>query len=61
MAGGGIRLNFQCRDYYMKKRAKRKSYNHTLRYLARQLIKAIYKILTEDRDYIVRIAVKKVA
>jgi len=61
MAGGSIRFSFQCRDYYLKKRAEGKSHNHTLRCLARQLIRVIYKMLTEDRDYIVRKELKKVA
>jgi len=61
MAGCSIRLSFQCRDYYLKKRAEGKSHNHTLRCLARQLIKVIYKMLIEDRDYIVREELKKVA
>ena len=61
MAGGSIRLSLQCRAYYLKKRAEGKSHNHTLRCLARQLIKVIYKILTEDRDYMVRKELKKVA
>jgi len=61
MAGCSIRFNFQCSTYYLKKRAEGKSHNHTLRCLARQLIKVIYKMLTEDRDYIVRKALKKVA
>jgi transposase len=61
MAGGSIRFSFQCRDYYLKKRAEGKSHNHTLRCLARQLIRVIYKMLTEDRDYMVRKELKKVA
>ena len=61
MAGCSIRLSFQCRAYYLKKRAEGKSHNHTLRCLARQLIKVIYKMLTEDRDYIVRKELNKVA
>jgi len=61
VAGGSIRFSFQCRDYYLKKRAEGKSHNHTLRCLARQLIKVIYKMLTEDRDYMVRKELKKVA
>ncbi|MEA3453972.1 MAG: IS110 family transposase [Candidatus Caldatribacteriota bacterium] len=61
MAGCSIRLNFQCSTYYLKKRAEGKSHNHTLRCLSRQLIKVIYKMLTEDRDYIVRKELKKVA
>jgi len=61
MAGGSIRFSLQCRDYYLKKRAEGKSHNHTLRCLARQLIRVIYKMLTEGRDYIVRKELKKVA
>jgi len=61
MAGGSIRLSLQCRAYYQKKRAEGKSHNHTLRCLARQLIKVIYKMLTEDRDYMVRKELRKVA
>jgi len=61
MAGGSIRFSFQCKNYYLKKRAEGKSHNHTLRCLARQLIKVIYKMLTEERDYIVRKELKKVA
>jgi len=61
MAGGSIRLSLQCKTYYLKKRAEGKSHNHTLRCLARQLIKVIYKMLTEDREYMVRKELKKVA
>ena len=61
MAGCSIRFIPQCKFYYLKKRAEGKSHNHTLRCLARQLIKVIYKMLTEDRDYIVRKVLKKVA
>jgi len=61
MAGGSIRLSLQCKAYYLKKRAEGKSHNHTLRCLARQMIKVIYKMLTEDRDYIIRKELKKVA
>jgi len=61
MAGGSIRFSFQCKYYYLKKRAEGKSHNHALRCMARQLIKVIYKMLTEDRDYIVRKELKKVA
>ncbi|GAI90019.1 unnamed protein product, partial [marine sediment metagenome] len=38
-----------------------KSHNHTLRCLARQLIRVIYKMLTEDRDYIIRKELRKIA
>jgi len=61
MAGCSIRFIPQCKFYYLKKRTEGKSHNHTLRCLARQLIKVIYKMLTEDRDYIVRKVLKKVA
>ena len=61
MAGCSIRFIPQCKFYYLKKRAEGKSHNHTLRCLARQLIKVIYKMLTEDREYIVRKELKKVA
>ncbi len=60
-AGCSIRFIPQCKFYYLKKRAEGKSHNHNLRCLARQLIKVIYKMLTEDRDYIVRKVLKKVA
>jgi transposase len=51
MAGCSIRVNPQCRDYYLKKRKEGKAHNHALRCLARQMIKVIYRMLTEDRDY----------
>lgn len=51
MAGCSIRLNPQCRDYYLKKRKEGKGHNHALRCLSRQMIKVIYRMLTEDRDY----------
>jgi len=61
MAGGSIRFITQCKTYYLKKRTEGKSHNHTLRCLARQLIKVIYKMLTEDRDYIIRKELKEAA
>ena len=61
MAGCSIRSIHQCKAYYLKKRTEGKSHNHTLRCLARQLIKVIYKMLTEDRDYMVRKELKKAA
>ena len=61
MAGCSIRSIRQCKAYYLKKRTEGESHNHTLRCLARQLIKVIYKMLTEDREYIVRKELKKVA
>ena len=38
-----------------------KNHNHALRCLARQLIKVIYRMLTEDREYIVRKELSKAA
>ena len=61
MAGGSIRFSFQCKDYYLKKWREGKTHNHAVRCMARQLIKAIHKMLTEDRDYMVRKELKKVA
>lgn len=61
MAGCSIRFSPQCKTYYLKKRTEGKAHNHALRCLARQLIKVIYKMLTEDRDYMVRKELKKVA
>ncbi len=61
MAGCSIRFVPQCKVYYLKKRTEGKSHNHTLRCLARQLIKVIYRMLTEGRDYIIRKELKKIA
>jgi len=61
MAGGSIRVNPQCRDYYLKKRTEGKKHNHALRCLARQMIKVIYRMLTEDRDYQIKKEALKVA
>ncbi len=61
MAGGSIPLSPQCKAYYLKKRIEGKSHNHALRCLARQMIKVIHRMLIEDRDYIVRKELKKVA
>ena len=61
MAGCSIRFSPQCKAYYLKKRAEGKTHNHTLRCLARQLIKVIYRMLTEDREYIVRKELRKAA
>jgi len=61
MAGCSIRSIHQCKAYYLKKRTEGKNHNHALRCMARQLIKVIYKMLTEDREYIVRKELKKVA
>jgi hypothetical protein len=51
----------ESKTYYEKKRAEGKDHNHALRCLARQLIKVIFKMLKEDRDYIVREEMKKAA
>ena len=61
MAGCSIRSIYQCKAYYLKKRTEGKNHNHALRCLARQLIKVIYRMLTEDREYIVRKELRKVA
>ena len=61
MAGCSIRFSPQCKTYYLKKQEEGKSHNHILRCLARQLIKVIHKMLTEDRDYIIRKELKKAA
>jgi transposase len=61
MAGGSIRFSPQCKDYYLKKRLEGKNHNHALRCLARQMIKVIHRMLTEDRDYIIKKEAKKVA
>ena len=61
MAGCSIRFSPQCKTYYLKKRTEGKTHNHALRCLARQLIKVIYRMLTEDREYIVRKELRKVA
>jgi len=61
MAGCSIRFSPQCKAYYLKKRTEGKSHNHALRCLARQMIKVIHRMLTEDRDYIVRKELKKAA
>ncbi|MBA7551789.1 hypothetical protein ES705_44338 [subsurface metagenome] len=61
MAGCSIRFSPQCKTYYLKKRTEGKKHNHALRCLARQLIKVIYRMLTEDREYIVRKELRKAA
>ena len=52
MAGCTIRYVQESKTYYEKKRAEGKDHNHALRCLARQLIKVIFKMLTENREYI---------
>jgi len=61
MAGCSIRFSPQCKTYYLKKRTEGKNHNHALRCLARQLIKVIYRMLTEDREYIIRKELRKAA
>ncbi|MCL0085944.1 transposase, partial [Thermodesulfovibrionales bacterium] len=59
IAGCTIRYVLESKTYYDKKRAEGKKHNHAIRCLARQLIKVIFKMLKEDRDYILKAAVKK--
>lgn len=61
IAGCTIRYIPESRAYYDKKRAEGKKHNHALRCLARQLIKVIFKMLKEDRDYIMKEEKKKAA
>lgn len=51
MAGNTIRYIPECKTYYDKKMAEGKKHNHALRCLARQLIKVIFKMLTEQKNY----------
>lgn len=61
IAGCTIRYVQESKAYYDKKRAEGKDHNHALRCLARQLIKVIFKMLTENREYIYKEALKKAA
>jgi len=61
IAGCTIRYVSESKAYYEKKRAEGKKHNHALRCLARQLIKVIFKMLKEDRDYVVKEKVEKAA
>jgi transposase len=61
IAGCTIRYVQESKVYYEKKRAEGKKHNHALRCLARQLIKVIFKMLKEDRDYVMKEEVKKAA
>ncbi|MEW5817451.1 MAG: IS110 family transposase [Spirochaetota bacterium] len=61
IAGCTIRYSSESMTYYAKKRAEGKEHNHALRCLARQLIKVIFKMLKEDRNYIVKEEIKKAA
>ena len=44
----------QSQTYYDKKRAEGKKYNQAIRSLARHLVRVLWKMLTEDRDYEIR-------
>jgi transposase len=61
IAGCTIRYVPESKAYYEKKRAEGKKHNHALRCLARQLIKVIFKMLKEDRNYVIKEEVKKAA
>lgn len=61
IAGCTIRYIPESKAYYQKKKAEGKSHNQALRCLARQLIKVIFRMLKENRDYIVKEEMKKVA
>lgn len=54
LSGNVIRFIPESRKYYDKKRAEGKRYNHALRCVGRQMIRVIYKMLKEERDYIVK-------
>lgn len=53
IAGCTIHHINESRMYYTKKRREGKAHNHALRCLARQMIKVIFKLLVEDRNYYV--------
>ncbi len=61
IAGCTIRYIPESKAYYDKKRVEGKKHNHAVRCLARQLIKVIFKMLKENRDYIIKEEVKKAA
>jgi len=61
IAGCTIRYVAESRAYYAKKRAEGKEHNHAGRCLARQLIKVIFKMLKEERDYILKEEMRKAA
>ncbi len=61
IAGCTIRYVPESKTYYDKKKAEGKDHNHALRCLARQLIKVIFKMLTEGREYICKEELKKAA
>ena len=53
IAGCTIPRIAESQRYYTKKRKEGKKHNHALRCLARQMIKVIFKLLVEDRNYYV--------
>lgn len=53
IAGCTIPRIGESQRYYTKKRKEGKKHNHALRCLARQMIKVIFKLLVEDRNYYV--------
>lgn len=53
IAGCTIRSITESYIYYSKKRREGKKHNHALRCLARQMIKVIFRLLVEDRNYYV--------
>lgn len=59
IAGCTIRYITESKIYYDKKRAEGKKHNHALRCLARQLIKMVFKLLIENREYVIRESLKK--
>ncbi len=61
IAGCTIRYVPESKVYYEKKRAEGKKHNPALRCLARQLIKVVFKMLKEDRNYIMKEKIKKAA
>lgn len=61
IAGCTIRYIPESKAYYDKKRAEGKKHNHAVRCLARQLIKVVFKMLKEDRDYVMKEEMKKAA
>lgn len=61
IANNMIVKDAESKRYYEKKRAEGKGHNHALRCLARQLVKVIFKMLTEGRDFIVKEELKKAA
>ena len=48
------KYSIESSKYYEKKRAEGKAHNQAIRSLGRHLVRVIYKMLTEDRDYQLR-------